>query len=752
MLHVAAPHPPRRGKRERLATALDAIGLLDRALWLKRKLGLPVLTVLTYHRVAEDHDVGELDTEVIDARPAALEHQLSYLRDNFSPVTTADLCAFARGKPLPRDPVMVAFDDGYMDCHDVALPLLTRFGVPATFFIPTAFPDGGRLFWWDKVALMMRRCKKSKLALDHPVPLVVDPMADPGRATQAVAHVVKNHPGLDLERFLAALGEAAGVHLSAEEEKHIAARTIMGMTQVRALLAAGMDVQSHSHSHRVLDTLSPDEAREDLHMARRILQEALGKPVDAVAYPVGYTLRGKYRRIAEESGYTLGFTNSSGRCRLDAFDPYSISRVAMGVEHTGAAAKLLLLLGAEPHPLHDPAKRLFTGDAPRPLSRRTITRLPDLCDLSPEWSALEARSATRSPTMTPDWMLTWWRMFGDVGGRKLWTIELREGERLVGLAPLSARVHWYKPAVPYRRVELLASGEDEADEILSEYIGVLAEPGYEASVAEQIAAALTSGDAALPSWDELVMPLMNGRGALPRLLADALRDRGVRVALSQQSEAPYIQLPSSWERYLALLSSEKRYFVNRSLRDFDRWAKHGGTIERATCPATLARGFEILASLHGDRWKVTRAGGAFGSPRFRAFHASMTSRLLEQGALDLSWLLVGGEPVAALYSIVWAGAVHFYQSGRKVDLPPGLRPGIVLHAHAIQRAIGRGLVEYDFLGGASQYKTRMATATRPLVQLRATRTATLDTLRGVADTGIASVRSMLRRSPQAAAG
>jgi CelD/BcsL family acetyltransferase involved in cellulose biosynthesis len=125
-------------------------------------------------------------------------------------------------------------------------------------------------------------------------------------------------------------------------------------------------------------------------------------------------------------------------------------------------------------------------------------------------------------------------------------------------------------------------------------------------------------------------------------------------------------------------------------------------------------------------------------------------RLLEQGALDLSWLEVRGEPVAALYSIVWDGKVHFYQSGRKPDVPQNIRPGIVLHVHAIQRAIAAGLREYDFLGGASQYKTRMSTATRGLVQLRATRAAVLDTVRGVAKTGMSNVRAWLHRQQSAA--
>ena len=81
-------------------------------------------------------------------------------------------------------------------------------------------------------------------------------------------------------------------------------------------------------------------------------------------------------------------------------------------------------------------------------------------------------------------------------------------------------------------------------------------------------------------------------------------------------------------------------------------------------------------------------------------------------------LLVRGQPIAALYNLVYRGRVYFYQCGRRVDIE-GVRPGIVIHALALQRAIDQGLVEYDFLDGTSQYKRQISTHSNPLVTLRA---------------------------------
>jgi hypothetical protein len=104
----------------------------------------------------------------------------------------------------------------------------------------------------------------------------------------------------------------------------------------------------------VLDTLSPEEAARDLVRSRRILSEVLGEEVHTVAYPVGYRIRGAFRRAADEAGFDLGFTNDSGVCVTSRFDRLNLPRVAMDRRQVGALYKLKLLVG-ERSASHAPA-------------------------------------------------------------------------------------------------------------------------------------------------------------------------------------------------------------------------------------------------------------------------------------------------------------------------------------------------------------------------------------------------------------
>jgi CelD/BcsL family acetyltransferase involved in cellulose biosynthesis len=382
------------------------------------------------------------------------------------------------------------------------------------------------------------------------------------------------------------------------------------------------------------------------------------------------------------------------------------------------------------------------------LSTTVVSDLAAVEALGPDWLALLARSASNEATLTPTWLLTWWEVFGGQDSRRMLFTLFHDGGRLVGLAPLLGRRHWYPPGLPFRRIEPLGSGERERDAICSDYLNVVAERGWEGRVAEALAAAVTGG--ALGPWDELVLPMMDGTGPMPAHLVAAFRRAGVPAEAVETGQAPYIPLPASWDDYLGALTKKHRYNVNRVRRDFEEWAGRDWQVCRVDSPAALEEGKRILVGLHHDRWGGTSDAGVFRSPHFVRFHDTVLPRLLAQGALELLWLSVRGEPVAAIYCVVWDGKVSFYQCGRKVDLPPQVRPGSVLLHHAIRKSIEQGRREFDFLGGVALYKMQLALAVRPLARVRAARSSAVEGLRGLVKRGrdgVRRVRDALWRKP-----
>lgn len=94
--------------------------------------------VLTYHRFSTD---GTNNKMTVTA--PSFDAQLKFLSDNDYRVVTLDqFVDFLEFKAqLPDRAVVITIDDGWRSTYDVALPILKKYGYPATLFLITDFPD-----------------------------------------------------------------------------------------------------------------------------------------------------------------------------------------------------------------------------------------------------------------------------------------------------------------------------------------------------------------------------------------------------------------------------------------------------------------------------------------------------------------------------------------------------------------------------------------------------------------------------------
>ena len=97
--------------------------------------------------------------------------------------------------------------------------------------------------------------------------------------------------------------------------------------------------------------------------------------------------------------------------------------------------------------------------------------------LAKEWNQLLEQSASNTLTLTYEWLSSWWEVFGE--GRELYILLVRDGEELIGIAPMLKRTVQHYGVLPFRRIEFLASGEEEADEICSDYLDFILLRGRE---------------------------------------------------------------------------------------------------------------------------------------------------------------------------------------------------------------------------------------------------------------------------------
>jgi peptidoglycan/xylan/chitin deacetylase (PgdA/CDA1 family) len=324
--------------RERVADLLLRTGALGALLRVRQRAPgvAPMLPIVTYHHITDDDPAYPFDRTIADATPAQFRRHMELVARYCTPISIAELVAAIDGAPLPKNPVMVTFDDGYRSCHDVALPILRTVGVRATFFVSTSYITERRLYWWERISLVIANARRNRVTISYPAHHELD-RRDAGLRDRLV-QLVRTAPALDVERFLDELGAAFGVDWDRSVEAGYSDQLIMSWDQVRALVAGDMDVESHGNRHRVLQTLDKPALDDELAGSRKELEAQIHRRVHAIAYPVG-------RRIAREprirhalaaAGYRIGFSNISGTSRIARpllrgmlpLDPFDIHRLS----------------------------------------------------------------------------------------------------------------------------------------------------------------------------------------------------------------------------------------------------------------------------------------------------------------------------------------------------------------------------------------------------------------------------------------
>ncbi|MFN3648478.1 MAG: GNAT family N-acetyltransferase [Armatimonadota bacterium] len=381
---------------------------------------------------------------------------------------------------------------------------------------------------------------------------------------------------------------------------------------------------------------------------------------------------------------------------------------------------------------------------PRPAEARLKIERVESADglraLFPEWQELLRRCPDRSLCQTPVWLGTWWQVFG--GGRELCVLTARDPQgELRGIAPLLLRTVRHRGLVPLRRLELLGTGEPEADEVASNYVDFLTDSEWEPWVTAAFAQAL-AGELA-DAWDELYLTALPAESLRARELPALLGKRGCRAEALARTPGVYVSLEDGWEAAQARMHAGHR----KSLRRRRRRLEEAGEVrfDWATGPQELRERWPILRSLHERGWAARGGTGCFHSAPFREFHRQVTEYLLPRGGVRLAVLSLNGEPLAADFYYLYHGRVYAYQAGLDPERGRQLSAGTIGIACGMEAAAAEGLEEYDFLRGVSEYKTVWSDARREQLTLRIARPGLRETLRGTIEAGVSAVRPLRSR-------
>ena len=322
------------------------------------------------------------------------------------------------------------------------------------------------------------------------------------------------------------------------------------------------------------------------------------------------------------------------------------------------------------------------------MAERPLITSEDFEHFEREWAELFAAVPGAPPFLHPAWHRVWLRHFGTDSSPVF--LSVRQEEQLVGAAAFDM----------HREVAV-----ELGDHNVRDYAGPLSLPGLEQVVAEGV----------LEWLREDLTPSAQFWGiARPSPMAEAISAAGAAGGWIEELEAeavcPGVDLPGSFEEFVAALAKHDRHELRRKLRNFQAGGEvRFETLRQATSEA-MDDLFRLMRASRDDK-------DEFLTPRMEAFFRDVAATFGELGMLNLGRLELDGQPVAATFSFETGGVTYLWNSGYDPEFTR-LSVGLVSKAYAIRTAIETGQRRFDFLRGDEDYKKRLGGEPRELVRIR----------------------------------
>ena len=292
----------------------------------------------------------------------------------------------------------------------------------------------------------------------------------------------------------------------------------------------------------------------------------------------------------------------------------------------------------------------------------------------------------------PPWLEVWWRESDSRAESYLCAV--RQQETIIGIAPLLLEEE-----------EAFFMGSTD----VCDYLDFIVSPG-----SEHVFFDILLHDLRQKGVRRLDLKLVRLDSTVLTHLVDIARDRGYEVSCRVEDVSLELDLPTTWEEYLEMLTAKQRHEIKRKLRRLEETGEVNYRIieDSEAVPDAIDIFLRLFRESREDK-KV------FMTVQRESFFRSMAkamakARLLKSGILELDAL-----PVAAIMYFDYNNAMYLYNSGYDPQYS-SLSIGLISKVLCIKDSIERGRRKFDFLKGGEQYKYHLGGREVPLFNCQIT--------------------------------
>jgi hypothetical protein len=314
-------------------------------------------------------------------------------------------------------------------------------------------------------------------------------------------------------------------------------------------------------------------------------------------------------------------------------------------------------------------------------TQKIITNKEDFFDLRGEWEELTA-SLNLDITLTWSWLYSWWDVFSEA--HELFILNhYREG-RLEVVAPFYIKSN---------TLLFLGTGENESDEICTEYLNIIGNTASYKNVEHQILVAIEN----IKYKIDTILFIDHLSNSNIENLINQLKKSYFISADRKTYTCPFVELPNNWVELAEKTKINSREQLNRKLRLLEK----EGTVALETINLDRNPGqlFDRFLPLHQKRWESEGKPGNFSSKKFCEFHQKFIQLKSPEIEANTYFLKSNNIDIAARYCLTYRNRIYDYSVGLEPEYMPKTSPGLLILAKILNQSIENKIQYFDFFKG-----------------------------------------------------
>ena len=231
--------------------------------------------------------------------------QISFFKENFNPITIEELIAhYDKGYELPEKPLLLTFDDGYIDNFTSVFPILQENDIQGSFFIPGKTFSENVLLDVNKIHFVLASAPIEELYNDV-INEIDNLIANNEYHEMSKEEMIKQYAVANrfdpkevvfVKRILQmVLPENIRNRISSElfkkyvgiEEDKFARELYMNIDQIKCMKRNGMYIGLHGYDHYWLGKLDKDKMEKDIERSMEVLSDVIDEDSFIMNYPYG---------------------------------------------------------------------------------------------------------------------------------------------------------------------------------------------------------------------------------------------------------------------------------------------------------------------------------------------------------------------------------------------------------------------------------------------------------------------------------